>query len=63
MTFVYWYFKIFFISTLNFGHSRALLCHGSHSTIAPARTVTNPSANQARDCLTSVINHEMLAPS
>ena len=31
--------------------------------MASVRTVTNPSINQAHDSLTSVIKHEMLAPS
>ena len=31
--------------------------------LAPVGTVTHPSINQAYDCLTSVINHEMLGPS
>ena len=34
----------------------------TYSAAAPVKMVTNLSTNWDHDCLTSVINHEMLAP-
>ena len=44
-------------------HSRVWHHHGSHMAMAPVRMVTHPNINWAHDCLTSVINYEMFAPS
>ena len=44
-------------------HSRAWHHHGSHMAMALVRMVTHPIINWAYDCLTSVINDEMLPPS
>ena len=51
------------ISVVAVEHSRAWHHHWSHMTMALVRTVTHPSINWVHDCLTSVINHEMLTPT